>query len=42
MADVYGFSAQTLEELGRVEEAIDYWRTGYEMLSQKQSLNSLR
>jgi len=36
MAEVYGYRAQALEELGRVEEAIECWRSGYEALSKKQ------
>lgn len=36
MAEVYGYRAQALEELGRVAEAIECWRSGYEMLSKKQ------
>ena len=35
MAEVYGSRAQALEELGRVEEAIECWRFGYEVLSKK-------
>jgi tetratricopeptide (TPR) repeat protein len=34
-AEVYGRWAQALEELGCAQEAIDVWRSGYEMLSQK-------
>ncbi len=33
MAEVYGRLAQVLEDLGRVEEAICCWRSGYEVLS---------
>ncbi|HLG66068.1 MAG TPA: tetratricopeptide repeat protein [Ktedonosporobacter sp.] len=36
IAEVYGYRAQALEELGRVEEAIECWRSGYEALSKKQ------
>lgn len=36
IAEVYGYRAQALEELGRVEEAIECWRSGYEVLSKKQ------
>lgn len=34
VADVYGGWALTLEELGRVTEAIDCWRAGYAILHQ--------
>lgn len=34
-AEVYGRWAQALEELGCAQEAIDVWRSGYEVLSQK-------
>ncbi|QBD79227.1 tetratricopeptide repeat protein [Ktedonosporobacter rubrisoli] len=33
MAEVYEYWASALEELGRVEEAIECWRFGYEVLS---------
>ncbi len=34
-AEVYGRWAQALEELGCAQEAIDVWRSGYAVLSQK-------
>jgi tetratricopeptide (TPR) repeat protein len=34
-AEVYGRWAQALEELGCAQEAIEVWRSGYEVLSQK-------
>jgi tetratricopeptide (TPR) repeat protein len=34
-AEVYGCWAQALEDLGRVGEAIERWRSGYEFLSFK-------
>jgi len=34
-AEVYGCWAQTLEDLGRVGEAIERWRSGYEFLAFK-------
>ncbi len=34
-AEVFGRWANTLEELGREQEAIDLWRSGYVVLSQK-------
>ncbi|MBV9229743.1 MAG: tetratricopeptide repeat protein [Chloroflexi bacterium] len=39
IAEVYGRLAQTLEELDRVEEAIECWRSGYEVLSHKKTLS---
>lgn len=34
-AEIYGRWAQALEELGCAQEAIDVWRSGYEVLSKK-------
>jgi tetratricopeptide (TPR) repeat protein len=34
-AEVYGSWAQVLEELGYEQEALDLWRSGYEVLSKK-------
>ena len=34
-AEIYGRWAQALEELGCAQEAIDIWRSGYEVLSKK-------
>lgn len=42
MAEVYGYRAQALEALGRVEEAIECWRSGYEALSQNQPVEESR
>jgi len=38
IAEVYSSCAQTLEELGRVADAIEYWRSGYEILSQAKEI----
>jgi tetratricopeptide (TPR) repeat protein len=38
IAEVYGAWAQVLEDLGRAQEAIKYWRSGYKVLSRKTSL----
>jgi tetratricopeptide (TPR) repeat protein len=38
VADVYGGWALTLEELGRVTEAIDCWRAGYAVLHQPKTV----
>ncbi len=40
-AEVYGCWAQTLEELGRVGEAIERWRSGYAFLSLKAPVPAL-
>jgi tetratricopeptide (TPR) repeat protein len=39
IAEVYGQLAQALEELERVEEAIECWRSGYEVLSHTKKLS---
>jgi len=39
IAELYGRLALALEELERVEEAIECWRSGYEMLSHKKLLD---
>ncbi|HEV7237550.1 MAG TPA: hypothetical protein VGN15_15285, partial [Ktedonobacteraceae bacterium] len=33
MAELYGFLARTLEELGKDQDAIRYWKSGYEVLA---------
>jgi tetratricopeptide (TPR) repeat protein len=33
IAEVYGNKAQVLEDLGRMQDAIQCWRSGYEALS---------
>jgi tetratricopeptide (TPR) repeat protein len=34
IAEVYKLQAQVLEDMGRPQEAIQYWRSGYTVMSQ--------